>query len=454
MRGPKDGPSWRNRGAGRLTPAALRDLLLGLLLSLAPLAAADPWPSWRGPESDGHSAEPWFPTRWGPGENITWKKELPGARGSSSPVVWGPRIFLTAQAGQGPVEGDFTVEGPASSGIVPDPGRFNLRLFVLAIRTADGELDWAAEVAPGRFLVPLGRGYDYATPSCVTDGERVYAWFGTGPVTCFDVQGRGLWQRRLEEDFGPFDIRWGHGSSPILHDGKLILVCDHAPGSYVLALDAKTGETLWKLDLGRPGRSYSTPVAAKVGKRFEILVNWPSEIGGIDPGAGKLLWTVRGLDPMMVPMPVADGGWIYTSGGARSSPVMALRPGSDGIVEPDEVVWRQPTAGSYIASIVKVGGELYTAGETGVIKCLDAKSGSILWKQRTGAAYFASPVAAAGLVYAVDEDGEAVVLRAGRDFELVARNRLQERTVASPALSDGRIYLRTTRHLYCIGESR
>lgn len=433
-------------------------LCIGLAFVLRAQAFAEPWPAWRGPDASGVSSETGFPLEWSAGpdhpeKNILWKTELLGSKGSSSPVVWGPLAFITVQVGEGPVEGEFKVEGRGSSGVVENLDQFNLQFFVMAVRVADGSVAWAAEIAPGRHLVPLGRGYDYATSSCVTDGERVYSWFGTGPVTCFNMQGEGLWQRRLEEEFAPFDVRWGHGSSPILHDDKVILVVDHAPGSYVLAVDKRTGETVWKLDLGRAGRSYSTPVVAELGGREQMIVNWPYEIGGVDPDGGKLLWTLRGLDYMMVPRPLVDDGIIYTCGGERSGPIMAIDPSGDGVPEAADVMWRHRTGGSYIASMIKVGGELYLAGETGIIRALDAQSGEVLWKHRGGASYFASPVAWDGNICMVDEAGDALVFEAGREFRQIAKNSLGYRTVASPALSDGKIYIRTRRYLYCIGDA-
>jgi outer membrane protein assembly factor BamB len=445
------------RIAGRPARPTLPGLTLLLLLGLTVDLRADPWPSWRGPQADGTSVESGFAVQWNvePGreENLIWKQSLPGSRGGSSPIVWGDYLFITAQAGTGPVEGEFTVEGVGSSGIVVNDGNYDVRLFVIALRTRDGAIAWAVEVPAGRYLVPIGRAYDYASPSCVTDGERVYAWFGTGPVAAFDMQGRGLWQRRLEEEFGPFDVRWGHGSSPMLRRGppdpdlrsrsRFLCPCPrqiHGRNP----LEARSGQA---------GRSYSTPVAAELGGRRQVLVNWPYEIGGIDAREGNLLWTVRGLDYMMVPMPVVDDGIIYTTGGERSGPIMALRPPPDAQASADNIIWRHASGGPYIASPLKLGGELYTAGETGVIKCFDAATGARIWQGRGGASYFASPVAADGLIYMVDEAGDTVVFRSGREFDVVARNRIGERTVASPALADGRIYIRTDRAIYCIGDA-
>lgn len=418
-------------------------LFVPALIGLVSAVPADPWPEWRGPTRNGISTETDLPIAWSAERNIAWKTPLPG-RSASTPIVWGGRVFLTAQRGEGPIAYDFDEEAPES-----EPDNFEVQLSILCHAAADGRLLWERE-APNDLLVPTRDRHNLATPSCVTDGERVYAWFGNGSLTCFDFAGNVIWRRHLGREFAPLTIDWGHGSSPTIYNDSLILLCDHEPASYILAVNKRTGETVWKADRD-PGRSYTTPIFVKVGGRDEMIVNAAKRIDAFDPRSGEFLWTARGLRSVVVPTPVAAHGMVYTYGGAYNAPMMAIRPGGRGDVTETHVVWRKKNEGPYVPSPLCVGDDLFTVGDNGFASCYDARSGKLIWRERLGGNFSSSPVFADGNIYVISEWGETVVFAASRDFNLVSRNPLDEPTLASLAVSDGRIFIRTEKNLYGIG---
>lgn len=428
----------------RLSPAAA---LIAAALTAATAAAGD-WPQWRGPDADGVSAETGLPVTWSASENVAWKVELAGV-GGSTPIVWGDLVIVTSQVGAGPVEerGRGRRDGDAA----PPPPADDVRFVVEAFRRGDGERLWRHELAARR-LIPVHPKHNLASPSPVTDGEGIYALFGTGQLLALDLSGKLVWQRHLGEDYGPFQLLWAHGSSPVLHRDSLFLLCDHDPAAYLLALDKATGETRWKVDRGQELRSYSTPLLVRGEKGDELIVNSNPRIDAYDPATGALLWYADPeVNRVPVPTPVAADGVIYASRGYRSGPYMALRPGGRGDVSASHILWRIATGAPYVSSLLYYRGLVYMADETGIASAVDAATGERVWRERLGGYFSASPVAADGKVYLLNEDGEAFVLAAGRSFSLLAKNALGERTLASPAVAGGRIFLRSDRHLFAIG---
>jgi outer membrane protein assembly factor BamB len=280
-------------------------------------------------------------------------------------------------------------------------------------------------------------------------GEAALA--GTGQLVALDMSGKLVWQRHLGREIAPFDINWGHSSSPTLYNDTVILLCDHAPASYLLAVDKKTGRDRWKVDRGKGRSSYSTPFVVDTTSGPELIVNSSERVDAYDPRNGAALWHVGGSNQFPIPVPTFGNGVIYLTRGYRSGPYMAVRPGGRGDVSSSHVVWEVPTGAPYISSLVLNDGLLYMASDVGAISVIDAASGRRLWQERVNGLFSASPVAGDGKVYFVSETGEVIVIRGGREPQVIARNDIGERLMAGPAISQGRIYLRSDGTLFAIG---
>jgi len=430
------------------------------LISLAALTAAvsaDDWPRWRGPLGTGVSPEKELPARWSD-DSVAWKTRLLGL-GVSSPVVAGDRVYVTSQRGRAALrEGNHPtlargeeaaaerrLEGAAEGGVV---------FVVEALHRSDGRRLWDYRLPAEGMLASVHEKHNLASPSPVTDGEAVYAWFGTGQVVALGGDGRLLWQRHLGKELGPFEISWGHSSSPALHHDLLFLLCYHDSASYLLAVDKRTGKTRWKVDRGKDVRSYSTPVVARGPSGDELIVNSTARIDAYDPATGELLWHAGEPHRFAVPVPTFHEGVVYASRGYRSGPYMAIRAGGRGDVSGTHVKWAVPTGAPYIASLLHYEGLLYMAGDAGIVTCVDPGTGEKVWQERVGGIFSASPVGGDGKVYFASETGETLVVKAGREFRVLERNRIEGRILASPAISDGRLFIRTDDHVVAVGASR
>ena len=427
----------------------------------AVVARAENWPHWRGPASTGVSPETGLPERWSDTENVAWKAALRGL-GISSPIVWGDYVFVTSQIGRGarrsgthptlvqsgnPVEsGERALGGGGTS------SGDKVSFLVTALNRVDGRKLWEYEVPAEGRLAEVHDKHNLASSSPVTDGRRVYAWFGTGQLVALDLSGKLVWSRHLGREYAPFDINWGHSSSPVLFNDSLILVCYHLPTAYLLNLDAASGKTRWRVERGRDIHSYSTPLVVKTSGTTEVIVNSSEGMSGHDATTGELLWHIQEQNRFPIPMPVVHDGIIYTSRGYRSGPYMAIRPGGKGDVSRSHVLWRTDTGAPYVSSLVHYNGMLYMAGDVGVLSAIDAKTGQRVWQERTGGVFTASPVAADGKIYLLSEDGQTIVLAAGSQPRVLARNRLNARQLASPAVSGGRLFIRTDDAVIAIGK--
>ena len=325
---------------------------------------------------------------------------------------------------------------------------------VEAFDIATGKRAWEHRMAADGDLASVHDKHNLASPSPVSDGRLVFAWFGNGQIVALDMTGKAVWQRHLGKEVAPFDINWGHGSSPTVFNDLLILLCDHTPASYLLALDTRTGKQRWKVDRGKGRASYSTPFVMQAPSGPELIVNSTERIDAYDPTTGAFLWHAAETSRFAVPMPTAHGGVLYASRGYRSGPYMAIRPGGRGDVRATHVLWNVATGAPYIASLVYADGVLYMANDVGIVTAVDAATGDRIWQERFGGVFSASPVVADGKVYLASETGETIVLKAGRTPEVVARNDIGERILASPVVSQGRIFLRTDDHVYSIGKTR
>ncbi len=427
-----------------------------LLLLYTTLQAAD-WPQWRGPASNAISNETALPTQWSATENIAWKAKLAGL-GVSSPIVIGDRVFVTSQIGKAPVargthpvlaRDDSSLSGREHS--IGGEGS-EVTLVVEAFNRKDGKRLWDFRMKATGAFPELHEKHNLATPTPTSDGERVYAWFGNGQLVALDMAGHAVWQRHLGEEISPFKNPWGHGSSPTLYKDTLILLCDHSPASYLLALDKRTGKQVWKADRGSGHISHSTPLVIPTKDGDQLIVNSTERIDAFDPANGKPLWHAGSPRQTPIPTAVFHEGLLYLTRGYRNSDYMAMRPGVDGDVSETNVKWKAPSGGSYVPSILYYEGMIYVTNEVGIITCADAETGARLWQYRTGGVFFASPVAADKKIYFVSETGETFVMQSGREAKLLSKNDIGERLIASPAISQGRIFLRSDGALYAIGK--
>ena len=424
-------------------------LLAGLLALWPTVAWAQNWPQWRGPTGDGISQSSSAPVNWNTHEGVRWKAVLEG-HGTSSPIVAAGRVFVTGQRGANPIDqrgAQFPGTRPAT---LPSRDTDEVVLVVQALDLENGESVWTHELAAEQPLPAVHRNHSWATPSIVTNGHAVFAWFGTGQLVALDLDGQLLWERHIGRDYKPFDILWGHGSSPALSGDLIILQCDHPPDGYLLALDAETGRERWRIDRTAAGRSYGTPVVITHDRQEQLIVNSGRRIDAIDPRTGAALWRAGGPVELAVGMPVYSLGILYSTRGYSSSPYLAVAAGGTGDVSETHLRWRNATGGPYISSLLFYDDLLYMANENGILTVTDATSGETVSHARLGGVFTASPIFAAGHIYLLNEGGETVVLRPGPEPEVVARNPLGERSLASPAAVDSKILIRTDQHLYCI----
>jgi len=403
--------------------------IVAAITVVAQPSPADDWTGWRGSDRNAINQEGEAPLRWSASKGVLWSTPVPGA-GISSPIVHGDRVFLSACGGH---------------------RQQDLELLCLAAR--DGSETWRCRfwgTAPTRHHATKS---SMASPTPVTDGERVFAFYGTGDLFAVDVGGVLLWHRSLASEYGPFENRFAATSSPVLHGDRLILQCDHFADSYLIAVDRETGATRWKVERPETWLSWSSPriVPVRGSDRHELIVAASKALDAFDPLNGEKLWTLRGMRRECIPTPVFGNGLIYAVSGP-SGPTLAVRPGGRGDVTNSHVVWRNTRGSPYVPSAILVQDLYYLVDDRGIATCLDAKTGERVWQKRLSGSYTASPVSAAGRVYFTNENGATTVIRADvREYEELARNELGQPVYASAAIAGGVFYLRTSTHLWAIG---
>lgn len=386
--------------------------------------AAKYWARWRGPSGQGLVAGTTYPDKWSATQNVLWKVRVAGS-GNSSPIVWRDRILLTT-AQQG-----------------------GSRLSLLAFRRADGVQLWEAVAPAGPSdSAHFKNGYASATP--VTDGQRVYVSFGSRGLFAFDLDGKLLWQR----DLGRISNYHGPAGSPLLYKDRVILYQDHNAGGFIAAFNAQSGQQIWRT-ARQASVGWGTPIAVRVGDHDEVIVNGQSRVVAYDPNTGRELWRCDGSSFEVIPTPVVGYGLVFCASG-RVGPTLAIRPGGQGDVTNSHLAWSTPRGSPFVPSPILYGEQLYTVNDmASIVTSFDAASGRVLWQGRLGTAqregFSASPVAVDGKVFFTNDDGQTFVLRAGPTFQLLHVNDIGERTLASPALVDGRWYIRTEQHLFAIG---
>jgi outer membrane protein assembly factor BamB len=422
------------------------------LLAISGGAAGANWPQWRGPRGDGISGETGLPLHWSEHAGVIWKCPVPG-QSASTPVVWGKSIFLTTQDAA--------------------------NLLLVKIDRDSGRVEWTRQVGtgtPARMMLRLKRPderrrqnfhqlHNLASPSPVTDGERVIAHFGNGDLAAYDFAGRLLWRHNLQQDYGAYTIWWGHANSPVLYQDLVISACmqdsledlagDRSP-SYLVAHDKRTGEQRWKSLRLTPAHAeefdaYTTPVFRTAAHATEMVVMGGNQLDAFDPLTGRQLWYLPGIvGGRTVTGPTVGRDLVFATQGKRG-PFLAVRPEGEGKLPPAAVVWKQPQGTADSSSPIAWQDWVFWITDNGIAQCYDARTGVLQWKERLSGDYKASPVIAAGRMYFLSMSGLCTVLAAGPRFEKLAENKIDDETIASPALADGRIYLRGKKFLYAIG---
>lgn len=421
----------------------VRMYCLGLLsvACLAPRAGGEDWPRFRGPNGSGVSAEVRLPVTWSDTENVAWKVDLPGP-GSSSPIVSGDRVFVTCYSGYG-----AEAWGPG------DPEKLTRHVVCLQLR--DGKVLWQ-EAIPARQPEDPYQGqlttHGYASSTPAADGQSVFVACGKSGVFAFDGDGKQRWQKSVGT--GSAIMGWGSATSLLVYK-NLVIVNANAESESLVALDKETGREVWKAPAEGYAGSFSTPILVDSAGRQELAVRMPDEVWGLDPDRGGLLWYCSGVRGAAVPSLVAENGLVYAvGGGPQGAGSIAIRAGGRGDVSASHVVWRQPT-GSYVPSPVLVNGHVHWVDDRGTAYCLRADTGQQVYRERLPEAgsVYASAIAADGKLYVVTRRNGTFVLAAGSEFKVLAHNRLSADSTdfnASPAISDGRLLLRSNRGLYCV----
>lgn len=431
-------------------------LAVGLTVLAGPLAQerrGGEWPAWRGPLANGAAPRGDPPVSWSEGQNVRWKTALPG-KGHSTPIVWGDRVYLTAAVPYGEIlpGGDTDADGAHDN--VPAAQR--MHFVVLAIDRASGTIAWQRTVRSERPHDSTHETGSWASASPVTDGERVYAFFGSAGLYGLDLQGRVLW----EKDFGDMHPLHGHGegSSPALDGHTLVVNWDQEGESFVVALDSRTGEQLWKVARDE-GTSWSTPLVVEHEGRKQVVISATKRIRSYDLRTGELLWACGGLSHNVVASPVAAGGLVYAGSSYETRALLAIRlAGARGdVTGSPAVAWTRDRDTPYVPSPVVDGTALcFVKHIQGFLTCVDAASGgTLVGPERLEGLdmVFASPVVAAGRIYVAGRNGSTVVLRRGERLEVLARNVLDDAFSASPAIAGDELYLRGERFLYCLAKA-
>lgn len=405
------------------------------LVCLPVLARGEEWPRFRGPAGQGVSEEKNLPKKWSRNENIVWKAEIPGD-GWSSPIVWGDRVFVTTA----------TEDGQSCR--------------ILALSKGEGKSLWDVEVCRQKKTHKIDKN-SYATPTPVTDGEVVYAVFNDGTIAAVTVEGKPVWENR--------DVRYysqhGLGNSPILYRDTLIMPFDGSSAgedktigwqkpwdrSFLLGLDKKTGKERWRAKRGLSRIAHSTPIVIHADGRDTLISTAGDVIQGFDPATGARNWSVRAEGEGVVPSPIFGSGLVFAASGFGNPRLRAVQLKPNGDQTTRKIVWELKRNVPMMPSAVFVKPYLFVVSEKGFAMCVEAATGKMKWQERLGGNYSASPVAADGYIYFLSEDGETAIVPANGKFEIIARNRLKEPCQASMAISHGQLFIRTQKHLFCIG---
>jgi len=417
---------------------------IGLFIALHSVcftASAGNWPAWRGPLGTGICAEKNLPVQWSATNNANWRVALPEP-GNSTPIVWGEHIFVTQPVGE--------------------------RRTVLCLNRVDGKLLWEAGVT-SQPKEPTHSSNPYCSASPVTDGDRVIASFASDGLYCYDFKGKEIWRRT---DLGRQLHIWGNGSSPVIHGNLCFLNFGPGETTYLLAVDKKTGKTIWKHDepagyrhpqeggQSEAGKTYvgswTTPIMMNVEGQQQLLMNWPNRLAAYAPATGKELWTCSGLNPLAYTSPIYKDGIVVAMGGFNGMSI-AVRAGGSGDVTESRRLWHHPKTKQRIGSGVVRDGYIYVHNDPGIAECFELKSGKLVWEERlkgtaaTGVNW-SSIMLAGGNCYTINQGGDCFVFKASPQFELVSVNPLGEPSNSSIIAANGHIFIRTHKALWCISK--
>lgn len=409
------------------------------VLVIGGAAWAGEWANWRGPDGLGVSTEKGIAVEWSKEKNILWKATIPGM-GTSSPTATGSRVYVSTQT--------------------EDDG-----LHLIAINAGTGGKIWDREIGKGR--VPTHNLHNMATPTPVSDGKHVWVHFGTGDLACLDFNGNTVWHRNLAEEYGKYNTNHGMGNSPMLLDGRLIIVCMHQGPSYIMAIDPLTGENLWKTDRNLESKeealdSYSSPIVARHNGRPLLVVSGADHLTAYDPEDGSQVWISSGLQ---VPHPYgrAISGPTYgedvvitvASGFRNQGFVIAVDPSGKGDITESGRLWESRRYAPDCPCPLIVDGMVFMIRDDGMASCLDLKTGEAHWQERLFSQNVkVSPIAVDGKIYFSSGEGECKVVEAGKEFKVLHHNDLDEYLIATPAVAHGRLFIRTATTLYCIANQR
>jgi len=405
--------------------------LLFILSASITFAAENEWPQFRGPTGQGISNAANVPVKWSATENVAWTVEVPG-RGWSSPVLSRGKLYLTSAVG----EGD------------------EMTLRALCFDAKDGRVVWDEEVfhPEAASATRMHRKNSAASPTPVVTEDRVFVHFGHMGTAALDLSGKTVW-KQTSLAYPPVH---GTGGSPVLVDGTLVFSCDGQSDPFVVALDAATGSVRWKTPRNTPAKkqfSFSTPLAVKADGATQIISPGSGMVGAYDLRDGRELWRVGyGEGYSVVPRPVYAHDLLFVSSSFDKPVLKAIRPaGAKGDATATNVAWEWGKGVPHTASMIVAGEELYFVSDAGIASCADARTGDLRWSERLGGNFSASPVAAEGRIYFFNESGVGYVVKAGKNYELLATNELGEGTLASPAVADGALFIRSEKHLWRIG---
>ena len=435
--------------------ASMTRLLLLCALTATATLASESWPQWRGPNLNGTSDATGLPVTWSTTENVVWRTKLP-SWAAATPIIWGDTVFVTS------AEAGSSLNRPNSR--LSDGGdSARDRLYLIAVNRETGAVRWQQSIGRGN---RIGNKQNMASPSPVTDGEHVWVVNGNGEIRCFDFAGRQAWIRDLQKDYGEFGVQFGYASSPLLHEG--VLYMQNLQGmytddpSYVLAIDAASGKTLWKVDRPTDGKhetpdSYSTATLAEVNGKNVLIVAGGGYVTGHSLETGEELWRGGGLNPSdarnyrTIASALVVGDIVLVP--SRRRPFIAFRTDGKGDVTESKKLW-STEFGPDVPTPTSDGERLYIIDDRGIALSLRVSDGSTVWDRTRiePGTYSASPLLADGKIYATSEEGTTTVLKAGDEFEILAVNRLDSYTLASPAAVGNRLYIRTADYLYCIGK--
>ena len=420
------------------------------------------WPSFRGDNACGVAEGQNLPASWDTtkGRNILWKTPIPGL-GHSAPVIWEDRVFLTTAVGS-EEKAELRTGTYGDGDAAKDTGAHQYRVYCLDKNT--GKILWQKTAHQGVPQVKRHIKSSHANPTPATDGKHLVVSFASEGLYCYDLDGKLLWKRNLGVvDAGAFnapEMQWGAASSPIIYRNLAIIQCDRHKDSYMAAFNLDDGSPVWKTARDEIP-SWGTPTLVEGPTRPELVANGTNRICGYDPLTGKELWRLSPNSQITTPTPISADGLIFVTSGYRPiQPIYAIRPGASGDIslKADEesntyLAWSKKRGGPYTPTPIVVDHRLYTCTNYGILTCLDVRSGNEIYRQRLGGGggYSASPVAADGKIFCASEAGEVRVVKAGPKFELLAVNTMGEPCLSTPAISEGKLFIRTQSHLYAIG---